>query len=161
MSLAEEAPDRDAMAKRILVADDSEVIRRQVRTILEPDADLEICAEATTGLEAVQEVQRSSRVSRGLNRRVILPEFTPKPLFGLPLPCQSFHITRKEHMCTHEGTEVRCAASSKKSGQKSGSFSISARCCSMSVVGMRPSNLVKATRCLVSIAQLVGTWQNV
>jgi chemotaxis response regulator CheB len=55
---AQEAPDCDAMAKRILVADDSEVIRRQVRAILEPDPDLEICAEAATGLEAVQEVQR-------------------------------------------------------------------------------------------------------
>ena len=58
MSLAEEGPDCDAMAKRILVADDSEVIRRQVRTILEPDPDLEICAEVATGLEAVREVQR-------------------------------------------------------------------------------------------------------
>jgi CheY-like chemotaxis protein len=45
------------MAKRILVADGSEVIRRQVRTILEPDPDIEICAVAT-GLEAVREVQR-------------------------------------------------------------------------------------------------------
>jgi DNA-binding NarL/FixJ family response regulator len=58
VSLAEEAPDSDAMAKRILVADDSEVMRRQVRAILESDPDLEICAEASTGLEAVQEVQR-------------------------------------------------------------------------------------------------------
>ena len=58
VSLAEEAPDCDAMAKRILVADDSEVIRRQVRTILEPDPDIEICAEAANGLQAVQEVQR-------------------------------------------------------------------------------------------------------
>ena len=58
MSLAEEAPDCDAMPKRILVADDSEVIRRQVRTILEPDPAVEICAEAANGLEAVQEVQR-------------------------------------------------------------------------------------------------------
>ena len=58
MSLAEEAPDCDAMAKRILVADDSELIRRQIRTILEPDPDIEICAEVANGLEAVQEVQR-------------------------------------------------------------------------------------------------------
>ena len=58
VSLAEEAPDCDAMPKRILVADDSEVIRRQVRTILEPDPDIEICAEAANGQEAVQEVQR-------------------------------------------------------------------------------------------------------
>jgi DNA-binding NarL/FixJ family response regulator len=57
VSLAEEVPDCDAMAKRILVADDSELIRRQVRTILEADPDLEICAEVATGLEAVQEVE--------------------------------------------------------------------------------------------------------
>jgi len=42
------------MPKRILVADDSAVIRKQIRTILESETDIEICAEATDGLEAVR-----------------------------------------------------------------------------------------------------------
>ncbi len=45
------------MAKRILVADDSLLMRRQIRTILELDGDIEICAEAANGIEAVQKVQ--------------------------------------------------------------------------------------------------------
>lgn len=42
------------MPLRVLIADDSELMRRQVRTTLEPDRDIEICAEAQNGLEAVQ-----------------------------------------------------------------------------------------------------------
>src|SRR5713101_4802704 len=42
------------MPKRILVADDSELIRRQIRTILESDRDIQICAEAGNGLDAVR-----------------------------------------------------------------------------------------------------------
>lgn len=39
---------------RVLIADDSELMRRQIRTTLEPDRDIEICAEAENGLEAVR-----------------------------------------------------------------------------------------------------------
>ena len=39
---------------RVLIADDSELMRRQVRTSLEPYADIEICAEAENGREAVR-----------------------------------------------------------------------------------------------------------
>jgi two-component system, NarL family, response regulator DegU len=42
---------------RVLIADDSELMRRQIRTILEPDADVEICAEAENGLEAVRKAR--------------------------------------------------------------------------------------------------------
>jgi DNA-binding NarL/FixJ family response regulator len=42
------------MRKRILVADDSELIPQQVRKILESDQRLEICAEAENGREAVR-----------------------------------------------------------------------------------------------------------
>jgi chemotaxis response regulator CheB len=45
------------MAIRVLVADDSNLIRKQIRTIIESDAELEICAEAVNGLEAVQKAQ--------------------------------------------------------------------------------------------------------
>lgn len=45
------------MSKRILIADDSAVMRRQVRLILEEDGSMEVCAEACDGLEAVQKTQ--------------------------------------------------------------------------------------------------------
>jgi DNA-binding NarL/FixJ family response regulator len=42
------------MSKRILIADDNIVMRRQVRLIVEMDAAMKVCAEACDGLEAVQ-----------------------------------------------------------------------------------------------------------
>ena len=45
------------MAKRILIADDSALMRRQVRLILEIDGTVEVCAEASDGLEAVEKVR--------------------------------------------------------------------------------------------------------
>jgi DNA-binding NarL/FixJ family response regulator len=38
---------------RILLADDHPLVRRHVRDILEIEADFTVCAEASTGLEAV------------------------------------------------------------------------------------------------------------
>jgi DNA-binding NarL/FixJ family response regulator len=46
------------MRKRILVADDTELIRRQVRRILEADEQIEICAEAVNGEEAVRKARK-------------------------------------------------------------------------------------------------------
>jgi DNA-binding NarL/FixJ family response regulator len=45
------------MPKPILVADHSEVMRQQIRMTLEVDRDLEICAEAENGLDAVRKAQ--------------------------------------------------------------------------------------------------------
>lgn len=45
------------MSKRILIADDSSVMRRQVRLILELDDSIEVCAEACDGIEAVQKTR--------------------------------------------------------------------------------------------------------
>jgi DNA-binding NarL/FixJ family response regulator len=42
---------------RILIADDSKLMRRQIRALLELDRDFEICAEAEDGLDAVRKVQ--------------------------------------------------------------------------------------------------------
>lgn len=50
--------DGVAMAKRILIVDDNELIRRQVRRILEPEPEFEICAEAENGAEAVQKARK-------------------------------------------------------------------------------------------------------
>jgi DNA-binding NarL/FixJ family response regulator len=44
------------MPKRILIADDSKRMRRQIRATLESDQDIEICAEADNGLDAVRKV---------------------------------------------------------------------------------------------------------
>jgi DNA-binding NarL/FixJ family response regulator len=46
------------MASRILIADDSPLMRRQIRAILERDADIEICGEAENGAEALQQVRQ-------------------------------------------------------------------------------------------------------
>jgi DNA-binding NarL/FixJ family response regulator len=44
--------------KRLLVVDDSAIIRTGVRTLLSDQAEWEICAEAANGLEAVLKVQQ-------------------------------------------------------------------------------------------------------
>lgn len=51
-------PDGVAMTKRILIVDDNELIRRQVRRILEPEPQFEICAEAENGAEAVNKARK-------------------------------------------------------------------------------------------------------
>jgi DNA-binding NarL/FixJ family response regulator len=43
---------------RILIVDDHAVVRRGVRTVLESESDLEVCAEATNGLEAIDCVRK-------------------------------------------------------------------------------------------------------
>jgi len=42
------------MTKRVLIVDDSLLLRRQVGTLLAADQHLEVCAEAADGIEAVQ-----------------------------------------------------------------------------------------------------------
>jgi CheY-like chemotaxis protein len=46
------------MAKRILIADDSELIRRMVREMLEEQIQGAVCAEAADGREAVAKAQQ-------------------------------------------------------------------------------------------------------
>jgi DNA-binding NarL/FixJ family response regulator len=45
------------MSTRILVADDSVLMRRQIRKVLESDVSIEICAEAADGVDAVRKAQ--------------------------------------------------------------------------------------------------------
>ncbi|MGC1687819.1 MAG: response regulator, partial [Candidatus Acidiferrales bacterium] len=47
------------MAIRVLVADDNTLMRKQIRSIVESDTELEVCAEAVNGLEAVEKAQES------------------------------------------------------------------------------------------------------
>jgi len=48
------ADDRKSATHRILVADDHEMLRRGVRSMLESEPGLQICGEATDGIEAVE-----------------------------------------------------------------------------------------------------------
>ncbi len=43
---------------RVLIADDNAVIRQGVRALLETAGDIEVCGEASTGREAIQEAER-------------------------------------------------------------------------------------------------------
>ena len=45
------------MAKRILVVDDSAIMREQIRRIIELQKGIEVCAEADDGAEAVRKVE--------------------------------------------------------------------------------------------------------
>ncbi len=47
------------MAIRVLVADDNTLIRKEIRTIIESDEELEVCAEAVNGVEAVEKAEES------------------------------------------------------------------------------------------------------
>jgi PAS domain S-box-containing protein len=49
--------NRQDRRKRILIADDHEVTRQGIRTLLASERDLEICGEACDGLEAVQKTE--------------------------------------------------------------------------------------------------------
>jgi len=52
-----EAPSDANGRKRILIVDDHEVVRRGIRSLIENYAGLEICGEASDGIEAVQKVR--------------------------------------------------------------------------------------------------------
>lgn len=61
---------------RILIADDHEVVRRGIRTLIEPRTAWEVCGEASTGKEAVEKVKR-------LKPDVVLLDITMPDLSGL------------------------------------------------------------------------------
>ena len=46
------------MAKRILIADDSESIRMVIRTFLESREGFEVCGEAANGLDAIEQAKK-------------------------------------------------------------------------------------------------------
>ena len=61
---------------RILVADDHEVVRRGMRTLLEAQRGWKVCGEAATGREAVKQAKR-------LNPDVVILDITMPELDGL------------------------------------------------------------------------------
>ena len=48
------------MSSRVLIADDNALIRRTIRTLIESQADVEVCAEAGNGVEAVHRALETS-----------------------------------------------------------------------------------------------------
>ena len=64
------------MALRILVVDDHAVVRRGVRSLLESHEDWEVCGEATTGRDAVEQ-------SRRLRPDVVVMDLSLPELNGL------------------------------------------------------------------------------
>jgi len=64
------------MALRILVVDDHAVVRRGVRSLLESHADWEVCGEATTGRDAIEQ-------SRRLRPDVVVMDLSLPELNGL------------------------------------------------------------------------------
>ena len=52
--VAGEVAETNGWRKRILIADDHDVLRRGIRTMLESDPDLEVCGEAVDGKDALE-----------------------------------------------------------------------------------------------------------
>lgn len=69
------------MRKRILVADDSELTRQQVRKILESGQQIEVCAEAQDGAEAV-------RMARQYRPDLVLMDVFMPEISGLEALCE-------------------------------------------------------------------------
>jgi CheY-like chemotaxis protein len=64
------------MAKRILLVDDSAVVRHLIKTLLEEHRDLEVCGEAASGPEAIKKAPE-------LNPDLIVLGFSMPGMSGL------------------------------------------------------------------------------
>ena len=72
----EEPASRDSQRKRILIADDHEMLRRGLRNTFQNEADLEICGEAVDGQDAIDKVKQ-------LNPDLVILDINMPVLSGL------------------------------------------------------------------------------
>ncbi len=87
-------------AVRILVADDHEVVRQGVRTLLEAQPDWDVCGEAADGREAVEMTKR-------LKPDVIILDITMPNMNGLEAMRKIFAMDPKARviMCSALGQQ--------------------------------------------------------
>jgi CheY-like chemotaxis protein len=55
-----EIAESEGLRKRILIADDHDVLRRGIRTMLESDPSLEVCGEAADGKDALEKILKQA-----------------------------------------------------------------------------------------------------
>ena len=90
------------MKARLLIADDHEIIRRGLRSLLELRPDWEICGEAATGREAVQQAKR-------LRPDVVVLDLTMPDLNGLEATRQIRQLLPKTEvliLTAHESEQL-------------------------------------------------------
>ncbi len=91
---------------RILIADDHEIFRRGLRSLLESHPEWEVCGEATDGQEAVEQVKE-------LNPDVVVLDITMPRLNGLEAAQQIRNSAPRSKMVIlsqHEPSLMRQAA---------------------------------------------------
>lgn len=91
---------------RILIADDHEVVRRGVRTLLEARPEWEICGEASTGKDTIAKAAR-------LKPDVVLLDITMPDISGLeaiPEILKAQPGTRVLILTMHDSGQVACKA---------------------------------------------------
>jgi DNA-binding NarL/FixJ family response regulator len=90
------------MKARLLIADDHEIIRRGLRSLVELRPDWEICGEAATGREAVQQARR-------LRPDVVVLDLTMPDLNGLEATRQIRQLAPKTEvliLTAHESEQL-------------------------------------------------------
>ena len=91
---------------RILLVDDHDLIRRNIRRLLEADADFELVAEATTGLKAI--AQSSEQQPDVILLDISLPELNG--LAALPLILKAAPKTKVLMVSNHEHSDFARAS---------------------------------------------------
>lgn len=85
MDVSREEKSETVAQLRVLIADDYETVRRGVCAILESRGDIEVCAQAANGEEAV-------RKAKELRPDVIIMDFTMPVMDGIEASKQILHL---------------------------------------------------------------------
>ena len=102
-------PERSILivAKRILIVDDNEAVRRSLHSLIETDADFEVCGAAENGREAIEVAERtlpdlviidlSMPVLDGLQAAPALIEILPGVIVILFTGFEGPHLAEEAH----------------------------------------------------------------